>query len=564
MTRKNTPATKAQTQIAAEEQQFTLFEHLLEINKKHALICGDPNGAILEAAGTHIAAVSETFGISPLQAVLFADIFAVFDGENVGLDEIARNINCKPIEFAQYIDEFGELEHKNLIERFTRRDRLKFYISYETLAAVKKGKRPDNLWEQQCTTPVEFLDRIETLYSLCKEDDDYYPLSLRRLKFLLENNPQLKIVKQIGGYGLSCEDAFHLLCCIFFTVQLGEEEIKLDNLITPHYGFGRPPVLLHKFESGNHPLVEKGLVEPAGKNGMMHRKRFRLTEKAKNEFLVEFELKLNKEFDFLTAADKITAKQLFYPAKTEKSIGDLSHLLQEEHFNRVCQNLKDKGMRTGFACLFSGGPGTGKTETARQLARRTGRNIMQIEISETKSCWFGESEKRIEDIFSRYRTVRKSSGIAPILLFNEADAVISKRMELSKGSNVRQTENAIQNILLQEIENLDGILIATTNLTQNMDQAFERRFLYKIEFENPTLDARKSIWQTLIPELSEEDIDTLAAGFDFSGGQIENISRRRTIWSVLHGEAPPLDELISYCREESAGSTKPKRIGFTV
>jgi len=231
---------------------------------------------------------------------------------------------------------------------------------------------------------------------------------------------------------------------------------------------------------------------------------------------------------------------------------------------RVRENLVKSGMRTGFACLFSGAPGTGKTETARQVARATGRGIVQVDIANTKSMWFGQSEKQIKEVFNRYRAAVKSSDVMPILLFNEADAVIGKRQALGTTRNgPGQTENAIQNIILQEIENLDGILIATTNLTQNMDSAFERRFLYKIEFEKPTQEERKQIWRALIPDLSEEEVAALAGRFDFSGGQIENISRRRTVASVLHGASPDLDALMVFCEDESSGE-KVKRIGFAV
>lgn len=88
--------------------------------------------------------------------------------------------------------------------------------------------------------------------------------------------------------------------------------------------------------------------------------------------------------------------------------------------------------------------------------------------------WFGESEKLIKGIFDNYRKAVRESKAAPILLFNEADAVLGKRQQ--NGNNrLAQTENAMQNILLQEMERLEGILIATTNLTQNLDKAFERR-----------------------------------------------------------------------------------------
>jgi SpoVK/Ycf46/Vps4 family AAA+-type ATPase len=124
-------------------------------------------------------------------------------------------------------------------------------------------------------------------------------------------------------------------------------------------------------------------------------------------------------------------------------------------------------------------------------------------------------------------------------------------------------ENSIQNIILQEMEQLDGIMIATTNLQQNMDKAFERRFLYKVKFEKPTFEARASIWLTMIPTLNDMDARTLAEKYDFSGGQIENIARRHAIDSILHGEDQNvMDSLIGHCDSERLSGKNRQRIGF--
>jgi SpoVK/Ycf46/Vps4 family AAA+-type ATPase len=150
-------------------------------------------------------------------------------------------------------------------------------------------------------------------------------------------------------------------------------------------------------------------------------------------------------------------------------------------------------------------------------------------------------------------------------LFNESDAIIGKRMEFTDGSHaVDKMENAMQNIILQEIENFNGILIATTNLTVNMDKAFERRFLYKIEFLKPLKEARKSIWKSMIPDLSEQEIIELASLYDFSGGQIENIARKRTVDFILAGSNPSLEKMKAYCHEETLDKNTINRIGFAV
>ena len=126
-----------------------------------------------------------------------------------------------------------------------------------------------------------------------------------------------------------------------------------------------------------------------------------------------------------------------------------------------------------------------------------------------------------------------------------------------------QTENTIQNIILSEMENLNGILIATTNLEKNFDPAFERRFLYKIEFSKPDAEIRKHIWSSMIPDLSDENALHLASHFNFSGGQIENITRKITVNQILSGNSVSLEDITRFCDNENY-VRKTTKIGFSV
>jgi SpoVK/Ycf46/Vps4 family AAA+-type ATPase len=127
-------------------------------------------------------------------------------------------------------------------------------------------------------------------------------------------------------------------------------------------------------------------------------------------------------------------------------------------------------------------------------------------------------------------------------------------------------ENTIQNIILQEMEDLNGILIATTNLATNLDSAFERRFLYKIEFEKPDAKVRSRIWQSMVSGLNDDDANVLAQAYELSGGQIENIARKDTINRVLYGDRSNNDRLsalMGCCKAETMQTAnKPQRIGF--
>ena len=321
--------------------------------------------------------------------------------------------------------------------------------------------------------------------------------------------------------------------------------------------------IMAMFEEGDHLLLTEGIIENNNSDGFVDRESFRMTEKAKREFFSELNLaaKKAKRGDVVKSED-IAAKKLFYGEKISAQIAELGKLLEEKQYNQIRARMKEAGFRCGFACLFYGEPGTGKTETALQLARQTGRDILQVNVSQIKSMWVGESEKNIKQLFDTYRAKVKDSEKAPILLFNEADAIINKRQEGAERA-IDKMENSIQNIILQEMETLDGILIATTNLAQNMDKAFERRFLYKIKFEKPTVEARMNMWHEMIPTLKEEDSRVLASKYDFSGGQIENIARHYTIGKILHGEsANVVEELSEYCDNERLETKEKRRIGF--
>jgi SpoVK/Ycf46/Vps4 family AAA+-type ATPase len=243
----------------------------------------------------------------------------------------------------------------------------------------------------------------------------------------------------------------------------------------------------------------------------------------------------------------------------------LQHFLESQKYKEIVERMRKRYSRSGLTCLLYGGPGTGKTETVYQLARETGRDIMAVDFSQIKSKWVGESEKNIKELFDHYRKLVEKAKVTPILLFNEADAIFGVRMTGAQRS-VDKMENSMQNIILQEMETLNGILIATTNLTQNLDAAFERRFLYKVQFERPDESVRARIWHQMLPELSENECKALGRDYDLSGGQIENVARKFTIDGILYGEETRdrLNLLHELCGSEciNDNNTNARRVGF--
>jgi len=321
------------------------------------------------------------------------------------------------------------------------------------------------------------------------------------------------------------------------------------------------------YKRGTMELQLKGVIEAAFEDGFADGDYFHIKDEIKEQLFEEVGgLRQKKRRGGklkLTPTKEIQPKEMFYNPTESVQIDRLASLLSEATYKATTKRLKESGLRTGFSCIFYGAPGTGKTETVYQLAKRTGRAIAPVNVSEIKSCWVGESEKLIKGVFDKYRRMVEESDIAPILLFNEADAIFGIRREAATDA-VDKMENSIQNIILQEMEKLDGILIATTNLTQNLDRAFERRFLYKVKFNKPSLEAKGKIWKSLLPDLTEQQAEELASAYDFSGGQIENISRKKVVQSIIDGREPDYEEIRSYCSEELIEGKERigNRIGF--
>ena len=316
-----------------------------------------------------------------------------------------------------------------------------------------------------------------------------------------------------------------------------------------------------RWQNEEHILQTSGLAE-LGEQSFFGGVRVDLTDEGVELFLGEDAEKFKKKdkTNDLLSVDKIKAKNLYYSEELDKEISFLRGSIQPEAFALLQDRLEEQALPKGVAAIFYGSPGTGKTETVYQLAKATGRDVMQVDISEMKTCWYGESQKLVKGVFAKYERLCKKAKNLPILLFNEADAIFGKRLE-NKGSSVDQTENAIQNIILEQMEKQKGILIATTNLESSLDPAFERRFLFKVKFEKPSMEAKKHIWMDKLNGLSEDDAEVLAESYNFSGGEIDNVVRKVTMNRVLTGAGYSLDYLKELCGQEKF-SKHHKVVGF--
>jgi ATP-dependent Clp protease ATP-binding subunit ClpA len=277
---------------------------------------------------------------------------------------------------------------------------------------------------------------------------------------------------------------------------------------------------------------------------------------------IHIEFKEDKKNKKLLYPEQIKKNKLIYNPSELDAISRIDSVLAEKSFQKLKSNLTSNNLPEGITCLLYGEPGTGKTATVYELARKHKRAVFKVEISETKSMWYGESQKLVKKIFTDYYDAKEKEKRCPILLFNEADAIIGKR-KVGGNSSVSETENAIQNILLEELENFKGILFATSNLVMNLDEAFERRFLFKVKYAKPSLQNAAAIWKIKLPNITNKQAMELATHYPFSGGEIDNIVRKYVMESVLQGKQPSFNTILSFCNQEKwQATTMGNKIGY--
>ncbi len=559
--KKQTPLLKPQTIVQHIQAIYNASEEVGSIE------------TLLVQAPESIRIVAQYLKCSEVQATIFSLIFTMnFVRCNVDLEKISTVMKCNPLNLGARIHDFDELINLRLIRkepvdgsrlRSLFPQAWKYHVIPELFDPILHGEELTRK-EAKVSSMFALIKTFLTIINNRENGMIGYKEMEYEIRSMMNDNEHLPFVRKLNRLALEPESLYMLiyLCSGFI---MNEERVNLPGLLKNIFPEIEDQIRIRKFIlHGQHELQKKELVT-LEESIFSTDREIAMTENCIDTLFADeknlITLKDVKKKPDIIDHHGIPDKQLFFDANVHEQLLFLREMLLPENHKQLVLRLEEKKMPAGLSILLYGAPGTGKTESVYQIARFTGRDIHQVIISNTKSKWYGDSEKLIKQVFDKYRNLVEMKEITPILLFNEADGIFGMRKERHQFS-VDQTEHAIQNIILQEMEDLRGILIATTNMVGNLDQAFERRFLYKICFEKPSPSARYQIWRERFPGLDENHIRSLSEMFELSGGQIDNVARKCVMKQVLCKWTPGLAELQEYCREERLNPYL-KPIGFT-
>ena len=507
-----------------------------------------------------------------IPTILFSIIFILnFEDNKVDINSIAEYVKSNNLKIVRYLKEIENIEAKKLIRKFryhrSSKDRhdslhdISYFITKNVLDAILLYDKSLTKREEKMDV-VSFLEKVYSLVDERNTGDITYEEMVEDIEHLMTVNSELDLIKKVNYYKISDDERLLLLYVCRETVN-GDESVDLSRALGEIFEDATSKFRIKRELIKNSSYLITNDILKLEDGYFRNDREILLTEHGLQELFdkdMEVLIKSKQKNNLLIAPDSIVVQPLFFNSEEGIKLANLTNMLQPDHFNKIKGVLRKKKMNEGFTVLFHGSPGTGKTASVYDIAKKTGRRIMAIDISNTKSMWFGESEKKIKKVFDDYKK-SLTDEIEPIMLFNECDAVFGTRKTVGS-SSVDQTENAIQNIILQELEGFTGILIATTNLTNNLDKAFERRFLYKTRFSSPEVDIRKKIWLSKIPFLSDADASLLGENYSFSGGNIENIARKTFMHEIIHGKAANRKDIETYCNDELFDFKGNRQIGF--
>ncbi|MEP7317148.1 MAG: ATP-binding protein [Panacibacter sp.] len=280
-----------------------------------------------------------------------------------------------------------------------------------------------------------------------------------------------------------------------------------------------------------------------------HHNIVRLGASPANEPIFSAQLIINEEYvDFFTGGK--LRKPIFsmdFPAKRITTDLEWNDLVLDAHTMRQLNEIKiwleygpelmngwemKKRLKPGYKALFHGAPGTGKTLTAGLLGKLANLEVYRVDLSMIVSKYIGETEKNLEKVFA------KAEHKNWILFFDEADALFGKRTSISDAHDKYANQEIAY--LLQRLEDYNGLVVLSSNMRNNVDEAFGRRLQNIIHFPVPKPAERLKLWSQSFSNHSQlaTDIDMqmIAEKFEIAGGSIINVVQYASLMALHRKE----------------------------
>jgi len=356
-----------------------------------------------------ISEITGFLGITSEQAVFFSCLTELSFQRMVTLDILAKHLKCSVLKIISYMHELEALEKKGYIQKnFRKRSRKHSYndIGFSVPHFVIEALRKSDASLLVSSTKFDLPGILKQASAIADEREDnslstaQVLSEIELLIFLNGDIPYVSFIDSVLSFTISKCTMFALS----YVRLKGQFNVSIENFANALFDdLGEQLEFAQAVTAGQHELVRKDLLQIVTSEFDGERYVALSPNAAKN---------LYKDYPALLIADSgnsglissksITGKELFFNEDVKDQVRVLEEVLKADKFRSYRKALHSNKLSWGVTAIFFGAPGTGKTEAAYQLARKTGRDIMMVDLSEIKSKWFGESEKVVKKIFNGY------------------------------------------------------------------------------------------------------------------------------------------------------------------
>ncbi len=549
----------------------------LSVEKIHSRIKGSGFRQLAnDVLGQDFLLIGNYFGIAKVEVLVLVPFLyrKLMNKQGFDFEGLVNFFHCEIMEVLEVQRVVKTLIRKRLVSRRKsdfERDEY-FSINDAVFQNLLNDKPPADT-SSRSMNYVSFLEAYQELcdaYSDVRPVDLYYDDFKKEVEDLLVEFKEVAGVRYIDSLGLDFVGKRVLI------------EVSLKSIKKMHRTFsggidvgsivedscasiGEYLRYEERIKNETHPLMKENVLRFSEEGFKMTSEMF-LTDQA---YLILFE----KRTEYggmsgmvgatLIAPETLKSENLFYNETAEKVLNDLESVAMPGKFESICRDLETQSLPAGLTILLYGGPGTGKTSWAYALAKRTGRKVFKVEVEQVMSPYVSQSETNLVRIFEHYNNIvrHEGPGHEPVFLLNEADGLLKRRLGIERNA-VDQMSNTMVTLLLEKLEQFIGIFVATMN-HPNFDEAFDRRFLFKLKLDSPDVPTRRKILSHVFTELDRSMLDHIADQFNLTGANITNIRRKFLTKQILTPGIQIKDYILELCKQEFILSSPGRNpIGF--